>query len=90
MPYIDKDLREEIIDFLNEGAIKIEVDNIGTAGDLNFVITTIIANYFARTSKKYQDINNIIGALECAKQEFYRRIVSPYEDKKIKENGDVY
>jgi len=90
MPYITKDLRKEIIDFPKGGIIEVNIDMIGTAGDLNYVITTIIADYFARTSKKYQDINNIIGALECAKQEFYRRIVSPYEDKKIKENGDVY
>jgi len=38
----------------------------------------------------YQTINDIIGALEGAKMEFYRRVVVPYEDKKIKDNGDVY
>jgi len=32
----------------------------------------------------------VIGALEACKLEFYRRAVVPYEDKKIKENGDVY
>lgn len=30
------------------------------------------------------------GAIECAKLEFVRRVVSPYEDQKILENGDVY
>ena len=29
-------------------------------------------------------------ALEGAKLEFYRRIVAPYEELKIKENGEVY
>ena len=38
----------------------------------------------------YATINDIIGALEGAKMEFYRRVVAPYEDEKIKENGDVY
>ena len=32
----------------------------------------------------------ILGAVECAKLELYRRAVVPYEKKKIKENGDVY
>ena len=35
-------------------------------------------------------IRSACGALECAKLEFARRIVAPYEDAKIKENGDVY
>jgi hypothetical protein len=28
--------------------------------------------------------------MTCAKDEFYRRVVVPYEEKKRKENGDVY
>lgn len=31
-----------------------------------------------------------MGAVEGAKTEFYRRIAVPYEEKKIRENGDVY
>ncbi len=31
-----------------------------------------------------------MGALEGSKLEFYRRIAAPYENKKMKENGDVY
>ena len=38
---------------------------------------------------KYADINELIGALECAKLEFYRRKAAPYEDKKAVENGDL-
>lgn len=34
-------------------------------------------------------INDCIGACEGAKLEFYRRVASPYEDVKIKQNGDV-
>jgi hypothetical protein len=40
--------------------------------------------------KNYQTVNDIVGALEGAKMEFYRRAAAPYEDLKIKENGDVY
>jgi hypothetical protein len=31
----------------------------------------------------------VLGAMEAAKLEFYRRIVSPYEDEKIALHGDV-
>jgi len=64
-----------------------------TAGELNYAITRLILTYADQPSNgpfNYQKINDIIGALEGAKQEFYRRRVGPYEDKKIIENGDVY
>jgi hypothetical protein len=38
----------------------------------------------------YSDYNEIIGVLECAKMEFYRRLAAPYEDSKIIVNGDVF
>jgi hypothetical protein len=34
-------------------------------------------------------MNDIIGVLEAAKTEFYRRIIAPYEDIKIQDNGDM-
>lgn len=59
-----------------------------SAGELNFLITEL-CNEFIDT-KNYAKLNEVIGVLECAKLEFYRRIVAPYEDKKIEQNGDVY
>jgi hypothetical protein len=38
---------------------------------------------------RYRDFHAVVGALEAAKLEFYRRHVVPYEDVKIRENGDV-
>lgn len=60
-----------------------------TPGELNYVITLLIRDYWIRTGN-YQGINDIIGALECAKMEFNRRVAVPYENDKILENGDVY
>jgi len=31
-----------------------------------------------------------MGALECAKQELYRRLIAPYEDQKLAGSGDIY
>lgn len=65
-------------------------DNINSEGELNYVITSICKEYLRWEGKRYTTLNTIIGVLECAKHELYRRIVGPYEDTKIKENGDVY
>lgn len=60
------------------------------AGELNYQLTCVILEYVRKHGMKYQTLNDVIGALEGAKLEFYRRQVAEYEDKKIKENGDVY
>ena len=71
-----------------------EIDELGVspdnAGELNYLFTTIGLKYLSRKGKKYQILNDICGALEHAKLEFARRMVGPYEDTKIEENGDVY
>ncbi len=59
-----------------------------SAGQLNYLITKLVKAYLG-DSPRYYDFNDVIGALECAKLEVYRRSVAPYEDIKIAENGDV-
>lgn len=60
------------------------------AGELNYVITQLCRLHLSHHGTKYDTINEVIGVLECAKQEFYRRLAAPYEDTKIQLNGDVY
>lgn len=60
------------------------------AGEMNYLFSLIIQRYLAEFGKNYQHINDCLGALGCASQEFYRKVVIPYEDQKIKENGDAY
>jgi predicted DNA-binding protein with PD1-like motif len=59
-------------------------------GELNFLFTEAITDYIEKQGLSYQTINDVVGALEGAKLEFYRRVAAPYEDVKIEENGDVY
>lgn len=58
-------------------------------GKLNYVITKLCLDYLP-DAPRYVDYNEVIGVLECAKLELYRRAVAPYEDKKCVENGEVY
>jgi hypothetical protein len=60
------------------------------AGELNYAFTAIIVQYMRTKGLRYQHINDVMGALFGAALEFYIRIVRPYEDLKIEENGDVY
>jgi hypothetical protein len=88
MPYIKQEDRKAIDKNLKEFFNAIEID---TAGELNYVITRVVLRFIRRNGVfRYQDINDAIGALVGATLELYRRLVGPYENKKAKENGDVY
>ncbi|VVB53018.1 Uncharacterised protein [uncultured archaeon] len=56
-------------------------------GVVNFAITRLLKGLYGVS---YKDIEREMGLLECVKQEVYRRLAAPYEDTKIKENGDVF
>ncbi len=60
-----------------------------TAGELNYAITQVILDYLGNDIT-YATLNTVVGALECAKLELYRRVAVPYEDQKCRINGDVY
>lgn len=86
MPYIRKEDREKFFPIVAEMR---RVD-ICTPGELNYLISMICNSYAKDKPESYQVYNDILGALTGASYEFYRRKISPYEDKKIKENGDVF
>lgn len=61
-----------------------------TKGELNFAITRFMVEYVKRSGKSYDVISDAIGAANDAAAEMRRRLLNPYEDFKIQENGDVY
>ena len=87
MPYIKVEERDR----LNQLVQDMMRAEIATEGTLNYLITQLCQAYIRQHPPfGYKVANAVIGALECAKLEYYRRAVSNYEDKKIAENGDVY
>jgi hypothetical protein len=61
------------------------------AGELNYLVSKLVDEYILEHGGvRYARINEVVGVLECAKLEVYRRIAAPYEDIKISESGDVY
>lgn len=83
MPYIKKEDRERLDGTYNDPIPQF-------AGELNYKITEMINNYIIEKGENYQTYNDLLGALEGAKLELYRRKIVPYEDIKRELNGDVY
>ncbi len=67
-----------------------QIEKFENPGQLNFAFTDLINLYQKDKGLNYQTINDIIGALEGAKLEYYRRVAAPYENSKIALNTDVY
>lgn len=89
MPYIPLAERfqwDHLIDeFLDQ------VDSMGgeiKPGHLNYFFSTIVWALFNR-DESYTKANELVGVLECVKQEFIRRKLNPYEEKKIEQHGDI-
>ncbi len=81
MPYVDAEARERL-----DGGAPPE-----TPGELNYAITKLVDDYLVRKGGlRYRHLNEVVGVMECAKLELYRRLAAPYEDVKIGEAGDVY
>ena len=81
MPYIEKKDRQ---------SINVRTDrDLQTPGELNFALTTLCVQYLGGDFS-YQDLNDVLGALEGAKLEFYAKVARPYEELKEAENGTVY
>jgi hypothetical protein len=87
MPYTEEQHKFDIGPNIERRGLYFGAKN---AGELNLSITLLCIDYFMRNGMRYQQINDIMGALEGTHNEFYRRVAVPYENKKIKENGDVY
>lgn len=97
MPYINEKEREELDDLIDNLIMAIRDNHSDMLkpfrslkdclGRINYCFSRIICGVMGDVS--YPKIAMITGVLENIKQEFYRRLASPYEDKKIIENGDI-
>jgi len=79
MPYVKSAIKFELTERYAENP-----------GELNYLLTQLLLNYIEKQGLKYQTINDIMGALESCKNEFYRRVAVEYEENKKDTNGDVY
>jgi hypothetical protein len=85
IPYIKEQQRERFKKVIDE-VFDVHVLN---EGELNYLITCICQIYQVEHKESYAVHNQIMGVLECVKQEWYRKQTVPYEIRKESENGGV-
>lgn len=87
MPYISGNKRQRLQPFLDS----FKDLGILEAGEINYLFTSMLIIQTENASRiSYDLLNSFLGVLESIKLEFYRRMVSEYEDSKIQQNGDIY
>jgi len=56
---------------------------------MNYIISRLVNHVYAHPNAGYDIRSDGVKTLECAKHEFERRKLDPYEDKKRRANGDL-
>ena len=85
MPYIEPERRTNLDEMIHALSARIV-----RPGELNYTITKLIHKHVTWHGKVTYDIlNEVVGVLEGVKQEFYRKVMVPFEDEKIRINGDI-
>ena len=82
MPYIKKDKRE----IMDQVVWRMHDCNVQADGDLNYILYKYCKEH---VNPSYNNYKNFCGELRQCATEIERRLLGPYEDQKIKENGDV-
>ena len=90
MPYIKQQDQKRLLPQLDKIMI-------GTKGELTFLISSLQMRFCEQHFKEvgvqkvdYQTLSDAIAAGNDANSEFRRRVMNPYEDHKIRENGDCF
>ena len=82
MPYIKQDRRpsmDRVVDVMLEEGVVVN-------GDLNYILFAFCKRF---VDPSYNNYKNYCGELRQCATEIERKLLGPYEDEKIKENGDV-
>jgi len=58
-------------------------------GDVNYCMTKLLVTLKVKFGERYHILSNIKAIPKDVLDEFNRRHMNPYEDRKIDDNGDV-
>lgn len=97
MPYIKQEDRDELnkdIQTLSDTLVRLHnkyAYDGAFAGLLNYTCTTLATQIVIKKFGKlrYWMIAIITGTFKNIADEFYRRVAVPYEDKQVRNNGDI-
>lgn len=88
MPYVRHSHRAVLDPYIEALSDRLVAFDHAIPGNLNYIITRLIGRVM-QDSPTYATIALLTGVLENAKQEFYRRQATPYEEVKRASNGDI-
>jgi hypothetical protein len=86
MPYIKAHRRKQFAKLIEAAS---SVSTRTTSAELDFVFTMLCRRFLGFTPD-FDRMNSLTGVLDNVKDEFRRRRLHPYEDRKRKENGDTW
>lgn len=89
MPYIKQRQRESLQPLLEQIGEKL-FEYCYDEGVINYLVTQMLTGYVWFHGKKYKVLSHARGIVQDVSDEFYRRVVVPYEQEKCETNGDVY
>lgn len=91
MPYIEQEKRD-ILDpaieslFVRLIDMQCKDEESNMEENINYVFTKLLKKCYGES---YGEINNALGIMSAVQLEYYRKVVTPYGNQKIYENGDV-
>lgn len=94
MPYIPKDKREKYDSLIDSLACILNdlYSNDELSGEMNYILfrlALLLSNNNSGGKRNYARMAVIRSALDEARDEFWRRVMIPYEIEKTEMNGDV-
>lgn len=100
MPYIKLEIRESMSQFGRDSNFQESVELVinhlrqmsldDREGPVTYAISRIVAGAIKpQTGWRYKYLNRAYGTFFSAAAEFSRRLMTQYEDKCIKDNGDL-
>jgi hypothetical protein len=90
MPYIPREDRAVYDDDINSLGSSLDcLSNDQLAGHLNYIFFRLAGSMCTGDDMSYARAAVVSSALSEAQAEFRRRVMAPYENEKIKENGDI-
>jgi hypothetical protein len=88
MPYISRKDRPQYQEILTSLAELVPQDRMQRPGHINYIVSLLLEKVYGK-ELRYADHNEVVGVLNCIALEFYRQKTAPYEELKIKEEGDL-
>lgn len=74
----------------NHEKLRLEAHDPETPGQLTYVLQQALAQYIKTQGLSYATLAECLGSLDGAGDDLKRRVLRPYEERKQRENGDVW